>query len=98
MLKLQIAQSSVPEGVIDLGIGQPQVDLLPLEDLKLAMEHQLKRGNPEILQYGLAQGDANFRSALAEFLGQAYGAVVDGEELLATAGKHWPPVAAACHH
>ncbi|MEN8245440.1 MAG: hypothetical protein ABFS43_11140 [Thermodesulfobacteriota bacterium] len=53
MKKRQITQASVPEGVIDLGVGQPQVDLLPLDKINLAWEHQVKQSNPEILQYGM---------------------------------------------
>ena len=77
MKKMQIAQVSVPKGVIDLGIGQPQVDLLPMDKVKLAWDHQLKQANPEILQYGMAQGDAYLRMELAGFLGQAYHTEVD---------------------
>jgi len=86
MKKLQITQASVPEGVIDLGIGQPQVDLLPLEKINLAWKHQLKQANPEILQYGLQQGDAHLRRELAGFLTQAYNNAVGPESLLVTGG------------
>jgi DNA-binding transcriptional MocR family regulator len=65
--KMQITQASVPEGVIDFGIGQPQVDLLPLDKMNLAWEHQLQMANAEILQYGLQQGDARLRMELAGF-------------------------------
>ena len=86
MKKMQIAQVNVPEGVIDLGIGQPQVDLLPLDKVKLAWDHQLEQANPEILQYGISQGDACLRMELAGFLGQAYHTEVDPDALLVTAG------------
>ena len=86
MKKMQITQASVPEGVIDLGVGQPQVDLLPLAKMNLAWEHQFKQGNPEILQYGMQQGDAHLRKELSGFLGQAYNAEVDPEALQMTGG------------
>jgi 2-aminoadipate transaminase len=86
MKKMQITQASVPEGVIDLGIGQPQVDLLPLDKVNLAWEHQRKQANPELLQYGMQQGDARLRKELAGFLGQAYNAEVSPEALLVTGG------------
>jgi len=86
MNKMQITQASVPEGVIDLGIGQPQVDLLPLDKMNLAWEHQLKQANPEILQYGLQQGDARLRRELAGFLTRAYNNAVGPESLLVTGG------------
>jgi len=86
MKKMQITQASVPDGVIDLGIGQPQVDLLPLDRMNLAWEHQLKQANPEILQYGLQQGDARLRKELAGFLTQACNNEVGPESLLVTGG------------
>ena len=86
MKKMQITQATVPEGVIDLGIGQPQVDLLPLDKMNLAWGHQLKQANPEILQYGLQQGDARLRRELAGFLTQAYNNAVGPESLLVTGG------------
>ena len=86
MKKMQIAQVNVPEGVIDLGIGQPQVDLLPMDKVKLAWDHQLEQANPEILQYGMSQGDVYLRMELAGFLGQAYHTEVEPDALLVTAG------------
>lgn len=86
MKTMQIAQVNVPEGVIDLGVGQPQVDLLPLEKVNLAWAHQMQQANPEILQYGMQQGDARLRQELAAFLGQTYEAGVDEDALLVTGG------------
>jgi len=86
MSKLQATQTIVAEGVIDFGVGQPQADLLPLGRLKKAAEHQFNHGNSTILQYGMQQGDANFRMILAGFLGREYGVEVDEEALLITAG------------
>ena len=86
MKKIQITQASVPEGVIDLGIGQPQVDLLPLEKMNTAWKHQMEQANPEILQYGMQQGSARLRKELAGFLAHAYNAGVDPGELLVTGG------------
>ena len=86
MKKMQITQASVPEGVIDLGVGQPQVDLLPLDKINLAWEHQVKQSNPEILQYGMQKGDGCLRNELAGFLGQAYDAEVDPGALQITGG------------
>ena len=44
------------------------------------------QANPEILQYGLQQGDTRLREALAGFLTQAYKNGVDPESLLVTGG------------
>ena len=86
MKGMQIVQARVPEGVIDLGVGQPGLGLLPLEAMHKAWEHQLKQANPEILQYGIQQGDERLRKALADFLGQAYGCDVHPDELQVTGG------------
>jgi DNA-binding transcriptional MocR family regulator len=44
------------------------------------------RGHPELLAYGLEQGDGYFRQALADFLTAEYAAPVQAEELFVTAG------------
>jgi hypothetical protein len=45
MAKVQVAQISVPEGWIDLGIGQPHVDILPLKQLAEAATHRFGQGD-----------------------------------------------------
>ncbi len=86
MAKVQIAQIGVPEGWIDFGIGQPHVDILPLEQLAEAATHRFEQGDRNILQYGMQQGNGNFRISLAQFLSAQYGAVVDPDHLFITAG------------
>ena len=86
MAKVQVAQISVPEGWIDFGIGHPQVDVLPLEHLKKAATHRFEQGDRNILQYGMQQGNGNFRNALARFLSARYEAAVDPDHLFITAG------------
>ena len=86
MAKIQIAQISVPEGWIDFGIGQPHEDALPLEQLAKAAAHRFDQGDRSILQYGMQQGNANFRNALAGFLSTQYEAAVDPDHLFITAG------------
>jgi 2-aminoadipate transaminase len=86
MAKVQVAQISVPEGWIDLGIGQPHVDILPLNQLTEAATHRLQQGDRNILQYGMQQGNANFRVSLAQFLSAEYNAPVDPDHLFITAG------------
>ena len=44
MAKIQVAQVSVPEGWIDFGIGQPHIDILPLDQLAKAATHRLEQG------------------------------------------------------
>ena len=86
MAKVQVAQISVPEGWIDLGIGQPHVDLLPLKQLTEAATHRFKQGDRNILQYGMQQGNGNFRVSLSQFLSAEYGETVDPGNLFVTGG------------
>ncbi len=86
MTELPIVQTNVPPGVIDLGMGNPDFDLLPIELLRQSAEEYFKIGDPRHLQYGLEQGDGYFRGALADFLTKAYGKPVKSELLFVTAG------------
>lgn len=86
MAKIQVAQISVPEGWIDFGIGQPHVDILPLEQLAEAATHRFEQGDRSILQYGMQQGNGHFRNSLARFLSAQYEATVDPDHLFITAG------------
>jgi DNA-binding transcriptional MocR family regulator len=86
MTKFQVAQVSVPEGWIDFGIGQPQIDILPLDLLAKATEHRMAHAGRDILQYGWQQGDEGFRNSLAQFLSTAYGKSVNPDHLFITAG------------
>ena len=86
MAKFQVTQSSVPEGWIDFGVGQPHIDILPLGQMAKAAAHRLEQGDRNILQYGLQQGDGNFRISLAQFLSAQYGEPVDPDHLFITAG------------
>lgn len=86
MAKVQITQSSVPEGWIDFGVGQPHIDILPLGQIAMAAAHRLEQGDRNILQYGMQQGDGNFRISLAQFLSAEYGVPVDPDHLFITAG------------
>ncbi len=86
MAKVQVAQISVPEGWIDFAIGQPHVDILPLDQMAQAAEHRFKQGDRNILQYGMQQGSTNFRATLSQFLSKKYSLAVDPDHLLITAG------------
>ena len=83
---MQITQLDLPEGLIDFGIGQPDVALLPVEKLRQAAEHRLKKGDPSILQYGTEAGNDYFRLALSEFLSQGYKIEVSYDQLFITSG------------
>jgi len=47
---LQISQFYVPPGFIDLGLGDPQFSLLPLDLMRRAVKERLDRNDLEFLQ------------------------------------------------
>ena len=83
---MQITQLDIPEGLIDFGIGQPALSLLPVKILRQAAEHRLKQGDPSILQYGTEPGNGYFRLALSEFLSDGYRIPVSADQLFITSG------------
>lgn len=83
---LQIAQTNIPHDFIDLGAGEPQLDLLPLDMIRNAAAHRLSQNENEFLQYGVEQGDGYFRAALAKFLSPRYGFPVSHKQLFVTSG------------
>jgi 2-aminoadipate transaminase len=73
--------------VINLGIGDPETALLPLDELREAALHRLSLGEKDFLQYLVPeQGSPAFREMLAGFLTRHYRCPVDAENLLMTAG------------
>jgi 2-aminoadipate transaminase len=85
-MTLQTAQIQVPDGFIDLGRGDPDLNLLPLDMLHQAAQNRLSQSDNTFLQYGTEQGDGYFRTALANFLSQKYNFAVDFETLFVTSG------------
>jgi len=83
---LPVTQFSTPPGTIDLGLGVPPFDLLPLELLNQAALDCFARRDPAFLQYGLEQGNGYFRRALAGFLSRSGSAPVDPDGLFVTPG------------
>ena len=86
MSTIQFQQVIVPDGVIDLGVGQPNNTILPLDYIRRAAEMQF-RDSFEFLQYGAEWGDGYHRIALGEYLTTAYGTPVDPEQLFSTNGN-----------
>ena len=86
MTGLAITQMDIPPGFIDLSMGNPDIDLLPLDLLRQSAESHFAAGDRRSLQYGYEQGDGNFRCTLADFLTRAYGTRVDPGLLFVTAG------------
>src|SRR5688572_6596835 len=85
-MTFQTTQIQVPEGFIDLGRGDPGMNLLPLDLLRIAAQDRLTQTDPAFLQYGFEQGDGYFRRALADFLSKSHGLPVDLETLFVTSG------------
>ncbi len=80
-------QTPCPQGLINLGLGQPDPGLLPLAELRRAAQQALGPDqDPLLLQYGVIAGYAGFRQALAFFLSQRYRFDVDAEQLMASGG------------
>lgn len=76
-----------PAGVINLGIGQPSADLLPVDLLRTAADDFFNVAQAQELNYGEKQGDIRFRESLAHFLSHAYGVDATAESLLLTTGN-----------
>lgn len=83
---VQTAQMHVDPSVIDLGVGQPQYSLLPLEQMRRAAEQCFAQNDPGFLQYGAEQGDGYLRISLAQFLTQEYEMPVSPDNLFITNG------------
>jgi 2-aminoadipate transaminase len=74
------------QGTINFGVGQPSADLLPIALLRRACERFLASAEPLELNYGVRQGDARFRRALAAFLEGFPGCGARPESLMLTGG------------
>lgn len=83
---LNVTQSSIAPGVIDLGVGHPGPDLLPQELMARAAAHRFAEGDRDFLQYGLEAGSPYLRMLLARFLSDGYGFPLSAESLCMTNG------------
>lgn len=85
-MTLQIVQNPAVPDMIDLGRGDPNPSLFPMDALQRAAEDRFKQGDASFLQYGTEQGDGYFRLALAQFLTQNYRMPVQLENIFVTTG------------
>ena len=76
-----------PPGTINLGIGQPSADLLPVDLVRQASQLFFENAQPFELNYGVMQGDERFLDSLAGFLSEGYGATATTNELFVTGGN-----------
>jgi DNA-binding transcriptional MocR family regulator len=83
---IQFQQVVVAEGVIDLGVGQPNNAILPVDYVRRAAMVQFGE-SPEFLQYGAEWGDGHHRIALGDYLSEAYRTPVSPEQLFSTNGN-----------
>lgn len=83
---VQTTQAEVSSGLIDLALGHPSPELLPLELLRDAAADRLGQGDRSFLQYGCEQGDPRFRTSLARFLSESYAVEVSPESLFVSGG------------
>jgi 2-aminoadipate transaminase len=74
------------EDCINLGVGQPRNDLLPLEDFNNALTEISKKTNYSLLQYGKIEGYDEFRNCLANFLSNQYKLDIKKDEIIITNG------------
>jgi DNA-binding transcriptional MocR family regulator len=76
-----------PQGTINLGIGQPSADLLPVDLVREASDAFFAAAQPYDLNYGVLQGDARFRESLAACLAREYDHPVSPGTLLVSGGN-----------
>ena len=82
-----IVQTICSTDFIDLGMGNPDFNLLPDEILRLASEKAFTKGINASLQYGREQGNGYFRVALADFLTGSLDKKVDADSLFISTGS-----------
>ena len=76
-----------PIGTINLGIGQPSADLLPVDLVRQASQAFFDNAQPIELNYGVVVGDERFLFSLADFLTEGYGAKATSDQLFVTGGN-----------
>ncbi len=76
-----------PPGTINLGIGQPSADLLPVDLVQAASDAFFADAQPFDLNYGTLPGDPRFLDSLAGFLTRHYGVDAGPETLFLTGGN-----------
>jgi DNA-binding transcriptional MocR family regulator len=76
-----------PPGTINLGIGQPSADLLPVGLMRKAGAAFFDSAEPIELNYGVLPGDARFLDSLAGFLTEGYGSTTNADGLFVTGGN-----------
>ena len=76
-----------PPGTINLGLGHPSADLLPVDLVRQASQSFFDNAVPFELNYGVMQGDERFLGSLAAFLTDGYCSEVTSDQLFVTGGN-----------
>ena len=76
-----------PPGTINMGIGQPSADLLPVDLVHAASNQFFESADPLHLNYGPVAGDPEFLPSLANFLNTAYAIPTSADGLFETGGN-----------
>lgn len=83
----QARQVQTVPGVVDLGVGQPQDAILPVDLIARAMRSAGTTRQRLGLQYGPERGAGYARTVLADFLADHYGMAVDEGQLFISNGN-----------
>ena len=83
---LRVTQANPNPTFINLGIGQPALNLLPLAQIQQGAQMWLAENDPSALNYGVEEGEGYLRVALAEWLSGEYGTAVSLSNLFISAG------------
>lgn len=75
------------DGIVDLGIGQPQDAILPVEVLSRRLAATAAAGLAHPLQYGIEPGDGDLRVAVSDYLEPYYGFCPDPATAFVTNGN-----------
>jgi 2-aminoadipate transaminase len=82
-----ITQFAAVEGVIDLGWGHPDPDLLPTDLVRDGVRHAIETYGPDSLAYGAARGPEPFLEAVSRRVSEIDGHAPRSDEVLLTAGS-----------
>lgn len=83
---MKYGQYEVPKRPVKLSVGQPGMNMLPLDIFQKGLEYLNSVTDPRLLQYGDIPGYTAFRAALATFLESEYKEKVEPTDLFVTQG------------
>jgi DNA-binding transcriptional MocR family regulator len=86
MNEIRTTQANPNSALIDFGIGQPGLDLLPLDIMRQAAAMRMASGDASLLSYGYEPGDGYFRLELVRFLQRNYRIPVTDDSVMVTSG------------